>query len=37
VIELEVESTQSSCGYGVPVMEFKASRVRSQHGRRYKD
>jgi hypothetical protein len=37
VIELEVESTQSSCGYGVPVMEFKASRVRSQHGRKYKD
>jgi hypothetical protein len=37
VIELEVEGSQTSCGYGVPVMEFKSSRVKSQHGRRYKD
>jgi hypothetical protein len=37
VIEVEIESTQTSCGYGVPVLEFKSSRVRSQHGRRYKD
>jgi hypothetical protein len=37
VVEMEVEGSQTSCGYGVPVMEFKSSRVKSQHGRRYKD
>jgi hypothetical protein len=37
VIEVKVESALTSCGYGVPVMEFKSSRVKAQHGRRYKE
>jgi len=36
VIEITVESTQTSCGYGVPVFEFKKQRVRAERGRRYK-
>ena len=35
-IEIAVERTQTSCGYGVPVYEFIAHRARSQRGRRYK-
>lgn len=37
VIELQVESSETSCGYGVPVMEYVASRTKAEHGRRYKD
>jgi hypothetical protein len=37
VIAIEVEATQTSCGYGVPVFEFKKQRVRAERGRRYKD
>lgn len=37
VIDVAVESTQTSCGYGVPIMEYVAGRTRAQHGRRYKD
>lgn len=36
VIEVAVERTQTSCGYGVPVFEFVSHRSRSQRGRRYK-
>jgi hypothetical protein len=36
VIDVAVESTQTSCGYGVPVFEFVSQRVRSERGRRYK-
>ena len=36
VIELEVESTVTSCGYGVPVMEFVRNRHAADRGRRYK-
>ncbi len=36
VVEITVENTQTSCGYGVPVMEFQAQRTRADHGRRYK-
>ena len=36
VIDVAVESTQTSCGYGVPVFEFKSQRVRAERGRRYK-
>ncbi|MDA0351389.1 MAG: pyridoxamine 5'-phosphate oxidase family protein [Chloroflexi bacterium] len=36
VVEIEVESTATSCGYGVPVLEFRADRTRSERGRRYK-
>ena len=35
-IDVRVESTQTSCGYGVPVFEFKSQRVRAERGRRYK-
>jgi hypothetical protein len=35
-IEVRVESTQTSCGYGVPVFEYKSQRVRAQRGRRFK-
>lgn len=36
VVEVEVESTATSCGYGVPLLEFHAQRTKSEHGRRYK-
>jgi hypothetical protein len=36
VIEIEVESTVTSCGYGVPVMEFVRHRRAAYRGRRYK-
>jgi hypothetical protein len=35
-IDVQIESTQTSCGYGVPVFEFKSQRVRAERGRRYK-
>jgi hypothetical protein len=35
-VDIAVESTQTSCGYGVPVFEFVSQRVRSERGRRYK-
>jgi hypothetical protein len=37
VIVLDVERTVTSCGYGVPVMEFVRQRTRPDRGRRYKD
>ncbi len=37
VIEVEIESTITSCGYGVPVMSFEKDRTLSERGRRYKD
>jgi hypothetical protein len=36
VIDIRVEATQTSCGYGVPVFEFKKQRVRAERGRRHK-
>lgn len=35
-IDIRIESTQTSCGYGVPVFEFRSQRVRAERGRRYK-
>ena len=35
-IEIPVDRTQTSCGYGVPVFQFKSQRVRAERGRRYK-
>lgn len=35
-IDVMVESTVTSCGYGVPVFEFVSQRVRAERGRRYK-
>lgn len=36
VVEIEVESTATSCGYGVPVMSFVRDRQIADRGRRYK-
>ncbi len=37
VIEIAVDATATSCGYGVPVMQFVKERTRAERGRRYKD
>ena len=37
VIEIRIERTQTSCGYGVPVYEYQGERERGQRGRRFKD
>lgn len=37
VIELVVERTQTSCGYGVPVLELVGERSAEQRGRAYKE
>ena len=37
IVDVRVEQTQTSCGYGVPVYEFVADRTTSNRGRRYKD
>lgn len=36
VIEVDVERTMTSCGYGVPVMQPVRERGREERGRRYK-
>ena len=36
VVEIEVEKTSTSCGYGVPVLEFVRDRRTGDHGRQYK-
>lgn len=36
VVDIAVEGTQTSCGYGVPVFEFVKQRERAERGRRYK-
>ncbi len=36
VVTIDVEHTQTSCGYGVPVYEYVADRDTSQRGRRFK-
>lgn len=37
VIEIEVEKTMTSCGYGVPVMTLARQRRTVDRGRRYKE
>jgi hypothetical protein len=37
VVEVEVEATMTSCGYGVPVMAFEQDRTIANRGRRYKE
>ena len=37
VIEVQIESTMTSCGYGTPVMTFVRDRRVADRGRRYKD
>ena len=36
VIEIDVEKTQTSCGYGVPALKFIRQRTREDRGGRYK-
>lgn len=35
VIEIEIYRTQTSCGYGVPVMEFVRDREKADRGKTY--
>jgi hypothetical protein len=37
VIDVEIENTMTSCGYGVPVMKLVRQRRVVDRGRRYKD
>jgi len=37
VIEIQIDNTMTSCGYGVPVMELVRDRRAEDRGRRYKD
>ncbi|MDF1800403.1 MAG: pyridoxamine 5'-phosphate oxidase family protein [Planctomycetota bacterium] len=37
LIVVEVESTATSCGYGVPVLSHEGERAKQQCGRRYKE
>mgnify|MGYP002641519240 CR=1 FL=1 len=37
LIVVDVESTSTSCGYGVPVLEHRGDRGKDQCGRRYKE
>ncbi len=37
VIEIEIEQTMTSCGYGVPVMTLVRERRSADRGRKYKD
>ncbi|MDA0256989.1 MAG: pyridoxamine 5'-phosphate oxidase family protein [Chloroflexi bacterium] len=36
LVEIAVESTHTSCGYGVPILSYAGERSREQRGRRYK-
>ncbi len=36
VIEVDVERTMTSCGYGVPIMTAERERERTERGRRFK-
>lgn len=35
-VDVRIETTQMSCGYGVPVYRFVEQGVRANRGRRYK-
>lgn len=37
VFVVSVETTQTSCGYGVPVYTFEGERTREQRGRAFRD
>jgi hypothetical protein len=36
VVDVAIQRTVTSCGYGVPVLEYASQRVRAQRGRRFK-
>jgi len=37
IIDVQLRSTQTSCGYGVPVYEFVAQRTVAERGRTFKE
>ena len=37
VVEVEIDNTMTSCGYGVPIMSFDVDRTIANRGRRYKE
>jgi len=37
VVEVEIDNTMTSCGYGVPIMSFEDDRTIANRGRRYKE
>ena len=37
VVEVEINNTMTSCGYGVPIMSFEEDRTIANRGRRYKE
>jgi hypothetical protein len=37
IVDIEIERTMTSCGYGVPVMSFVRDREATDRGRGYKD
>jgi hypothetical protein len=37
VVEVEIDNTMTSCGYGVPIMSFEQDRTIANRGRRYKE
>lgn len=36
IVEIEVTKTQTSCGYGVPILDYVGERTRAGRGRRFK-
>lgn len=37
IVEVEVHKTQTSCGYGVPILDYVGERTRAGRGRRFKE
>ncbi|MEP7189909.1 MAG: pyridoxamine 5'-phosphate oxidase family protein, partial [Roseiflexaceae bacterium] len=37
VVEVEIDNTMTSCGYGVPIMSFEQDRTIANRGRDYKE
>src|SRR5215212_1893371 len=37
VVEVQIENTMTSCGYGVPIMSFEEDRTIANRGRKYKE
>jgi hypothetical protein len=37
VVEVTIDNTMTSCGYGVPIMSFEQDRTIANRGRRYKE
>jgi hypothetical protein len=37
VVEVEIDNTMTSCGYGVPIMSFEQDRTIANRGRGYKE